>query len=74
MFENVHSLFLVIVVVVFGLQAVWGVSTGKYLRRSGFKLVTMTKFDHPVEYGFVTVIFSIVAISALIILLIKMLV
>ena len=52
----------------------WGVSTGKYLRRSGFKLVTVTKFDNPVEYGFVTVIFSIVAISALVILLIKMLV
>ena len=74
MFENVHPLFLVIVVVVFGLQAVWGISTGKYLRRSGFKLVTVTKFDNPVEYGFVTVIFSIVAISALVILLIKMLV
>ena len=74
MFENVHPLSLLIVVVAFGLQAVWGVATGKYLRRSGFKLVTVTKFDNPVEYGFVTVIFSIVAISALVILLIKMLV
>lgn len=74
MFENVHPLFLVTAVVGFGLQAVWGISTGKFLRRSGFKLVTMTKSDHPVEYGFVTIIFSIVAISALVILLIKMLV
>ena len=71
MFEAVHPLFLLVVGLTFGIQALWGASTGNYFRHSGFRLVTATKFERPIEYRVVMVVQSLVASAAFGVLVVK---
>lgn len=64
MFETVHPLFLFLVGLTFGLQAAWGAATGNYLRRSGLRLIAISKSERPVEYRFVMAIYSLVTFIA----------
>ena len=72
MFEGVHPGFLVTVLLVFGLQAVWGFVTGQYLRREGFThLKAVSEEENPVEFVCVTTVYATVALIALGVLILK---
>lgn len=73
MFEDVHPAFLLMVILIFGLQAGWGFVTGRYLRNDGFlRLRVVSEEERPVEFVFVTTVFAAVALIALGVLILKL--
>jgi hypothetical protein len=65
MLESAHPLFLALGGMVFGVQAIWGFMSGRYLRRDGwFGLAVVSKEDRPIEFVAVNSVYALVALVA----------
>ena len=71
MFESVSSIFLWLIVLIFGEQALWGWRTGAYLKHKNFQLVVVRKAGNSREYYAVTIGYALTALVSLVIFLIK---